>query len=436
VVLAETKPPVPGPSRLPHLDGLRGIAILLVLPVHSPLRKVFDYGWIGVDLFFVLSGYLITGILLDSKGRPGYFSSFYARRALRIWPLYYFVLTIAFGVSPYLGGIFAVHVGDGSLPWFLTYLQNWGAGSRGPAGLVITWSLAIEEQFYAVWPLVVFLLSRRTLAVLAGAVFALSPVIRYGLLTLNVPDFPVYTTTFARLDGLAAGALLAIVVRSARVRMQSLVRWSGWLAGLGGAASILALRIGFVSPYVPADKASYVLGFSAIAVAFAGWSGLAIGAPRIQRLLTWSLLTHCGRISYGLYIYHYMLFLWAHQYLAPWLEETFSLDRQLSRLIGWVIGIVLTFAVAEASFRWVESPILALKDRFVPGVSRRAAVDGDSTGRGDKAVQSAGELAVRNPVRPFPGSSGFGGLTWAFWTSLATLFWWRPRKTRFREGSH
>ena len=161
-----------------ELDGVRGIAILMVLVFHAfmfslnPMTgwisKLASYGFAGVDLFFVLSGFLITGILLKAKGRPGYFRNFYAKRALRIWPLYYLLLLLSFGLVPFL--ILRIHV-DASivglaLPQshsalvYVFLLQNiWYGGKLGPPTLAMTWSLAIEEQFYLVWPWLVLWLS-------------------------------------------------------------------------------------------------------------------------------------------------------------------------------------------------------------------------------------------------------------------------------------
>jgi peptidoglycan/LPS O-acetylase OafA/YrhL len=156
-------------SHIPELDGLRGIAILMVVVFHALafiphamtgwIPNLASYGFAGVDLFFVLSGFLITGILLSAKGHPGYFRNFYAKRALRIWPLYYLLLLVAFGLVPLL--IIRTHVymnelallQSRSILVYVLLLQNiWYSGKIGPITLAMTWSLAIEEQFYVVWP--------------------------------------------------------------------------------------------------------------------------------------------------------------------------------------------------------------------------------------------------------------------------------------------
>src|SRR5208283_2319721 len=149
-------------QKIPQLDAVRGIAILIVIFHNSlyrfpslPLQSLFSYGWMGVDLFFVLSGFLITGILVDTKQSEGYFKNFYARRCLRIWPLYYSVLFLMFVAVPLVHPSIGSVVIARSSPWwaYLFFLQNFLVHSQvsaaGPLG--VTWSVAIEEQFYLVW---------------------------------------------------------------------------------------------------------------------------------------------------------------------------------------------------------------------------------------------------------------------------------------------
>jgi len=162
-------------QQVPELDGLRGVAILMVLLFHfggPPINLctwLLSYGWAGVDLFFVLSGFLITTILLNTKDSPQYFSSFYGRRVLRIFPLYFMALALYFHVEmPWLVShkqATAVSVGDQLWCWF--YLLNWHDVTAGINGnLSHLWSLSIEEQFYLVWPLAIWRCSRKQVPVL------------------------------------------------------------------------------------------------------------------------------------------------------------------------------------------------------------------------------------------------------------------------------
>ena len=234
------------PARVEALDGLRGFAILAVVAFHAMFLDVgllggarpaptdvyptlALLGWCGVDVFFVLSGFLITGILLRSKGAPGYFRNFYARRALRIFPLYYLVVGLL------LFGLGRPATSGAEKASYLLYYQNVryalvGEGSFDAARLV-TWSLAIEEQFYLVWPTVVWLCSRRALVGVCIAVVVGAIALRLWLLAGGL-----HTTHFltpCRLDTLAVGALLALLPPPPR--------WLGvacaWL-GVGGLLAI------------------------------------------------------------------------------------------------------------------------------------------------------------------------------------------------------
>src|SRR6267154_3409139 len=155
------------PGYIPQLDGLRGTAVILVLVGHAasfvqglPFAGMVEYVRCTVDVFFVLSGFLTTGILLDSKGSPHYFRNFYARRSLRVWPLYYLVLFLIFVVAPLFRPAMRPTVAN-IWPAFVLYVQNIRYHDIYPFGLGATWSLAIEEQFYMTWPLLVFLFRRR-----------------------------------------------------------------------------------------------------------------------------------------------------------------------------------------------------------------------------------------------------------------------------------
>src|SRR5207249_4391562 len=189
-----------------QLDAVRGVAILLVI-FHNEsglfpslhLERLFANGWMGVDLFFVLSGFLITGILVDTKQSAGYFTNFYARRCLRIWPLYYSLIFFMFLVVPFLRPSEAHTVFDRSSPWWAypLFLQNFliPIPSMGTGPLAVTWSLAIEEQFYLVWPWVVRYCSHAQMRRIAIAVICLSPALRFFL---SFHDVNLYTNVFCR----------------------------------------------------------------------------------------------------------------------------------------------------------------------------------------------------------------------------------------------
>ncbi|MEN1682052.1 MAG: acyltransferase, partial [Planctomycetota bacterium] len=217
--------PHPSPPHVPALDGVRGVAVLLVVVYHaaylaSPtgvaevvFATVRDALWCGVDLFFVLSGFLITRILLATVGSPRYFRSFYLRRTVRIFPLYYGVLLLLFVGLPaaaWLAGGPLQSVVDGETyqslwsrqAWLWAYVQNF-LQSSGPSqlpGLGHFWSLAIEEQFYLAWPAAVWLVGRgeggwRRVAWLCGAIVIAAPALRWALLTNGAEPWAVFHLT-------------------------------------------------------------------------------------------------------------------------------------------------------------------------------------------------------------------------------------------------
>jgi peptidoglycan/LPS O-acetylase OafA/YrhL len=330
------------PAHIPALDGLRGVAILLVLllhyfygPVvtHAPygtlwidrqILRVASLGWVGVDLFFVLSGFLITRILLGAREGGSYFRSFYARRFLRIFPIYYGFLFFLIVILPNLPG-FRGDPGLAKLRYhelvYWTYLLNVAVSlhplvDRG--GIFANghlWSLAVEEQFYLIWPLVVFLLGRRGLGIFCVLCVIAAPAIRYGLLHGAVPPlhsvFAAYTLMPARMDALALGGLIAVVEREPDL----LRRLSRWALPVGGAAAlflaILYLSRGGLSAF---DEPVEVFGYSAIALTCAALLTMMVGGPpgALQAVFGHRGLKFFGKYSYGLYVLHiqilYVLF--------------------------------------------------------------------------------------------------------------------------------
>lgn len=338
--------------RIPQLDAVRGIAILVVMVHNSahlvptlPLQRLWGYGWMGVDLFFVLSGYLITGILFDSKESQGYFKNFYARRCLRIWPLYYSVLFLMFVGIPLLRPSMRAEMFLRAAPWwsYLFFLQNFlvhnSSDAIGPLG--VTWSVAIEEQFYAVWAVVVRFCSLAQLRWLAIAIIALSPLLRIVLLSYNVD---LYTNVFCRLDGLMAGGLLALAVRSEKFLPSRFFK-AAWLLLL------VALPLACLTDTLNARWMSYSLS----AAASAAFVYLALYAPQrwFQMAMRNRLLLYTGVISYGLYLLHKLPFD-AEKQFRPNAHSIFVL----------VVGLVASYAIATASWFLFEQPILKLKRLF------------------------------------------------------------------------
>ncbi|PYT99820.1 MAG: acyltransferase [Acidobacteria bacterium] len=354
------------PGYIPQFDGLRGIAILLVLIGHSgflealPHAGMLEYTRFGVDLFFVLSGFLITGILTDSKGSGHYFRNFYARRALRIWPLYYLILFFAFVVAPLFVPGMRPTVAS-IWPPFIFYVQNLAYHDVYPFALGATWSLAVEEQFYLTWPLPVFLLSKRVLSIVLVSLVAMSLSLRIAFHFHGAATGYVHTFTPSRLDAIACGSLAALWLRSPsgtfalwRVRAYQFL-------GLGVAGVVLTR--------VLMHRNSSVVSYTFLAMAFTGLLGISLTSDPRSSLLGRSLsagwLRYIGKISYGIYLLHYPIFhLWARFFDS----QSFYQYNQVARnLLGFAVQMPLAMLAAAISWRFFEGPILRLKERFPSG---------------------------------------------------------------------
>ena len=369
---------------IPALDGLRGAAVALVIACHlapfaaapegtlgSAAASVFYFGWVGVDLFFVLSGFLITGILFDNRGRAGYFSAFYGRRLVRIFPLYYVTLAVIAGGAVMFASPSSATAYADTLPWHATYLTNVrialaGAWSSVPFHTGHFWSLAVEEQFYLVWPAIIAFAprllgasdARQALLAVCLAVIALSIVIRIALVGQAHP-LAAYALFPARMDALAIGGVAALWVRSPHGPAQAL-RWSGpvlWTCGLGLAAIAIA-SAGLESYIHPLQQ---TVGYTLWALLFGALLIRVIYSPRgrMARCFQASPLMATGKISYGLYVVHFpVIYLLTSLGGASWSFLPFA-----------AATIALSFALALLSWQLIERPLLRLKRHFPYGTA-------------------------------------------------------------------
>ena len=351
-------------KRIPALDGLRGVAILLVLLTHVralPDDNLVDHclnvaliaGYSGVDLFFVLSGFLITGVLLDAKrgGEPHAYRSFYLRRALRILPLYYGVVAVM--VIFDIGGTRRVQW------WYWLYLANVGPMRARPwAGPAHFWSLAIEEQFYLVWPFVVLRLSERRLLQLCAGGVVLALVSRAALSAAHVDPLWIQYMPFTRMDTLLAGAALAVFVRrpgGLGAFVPRAIRW-GLVAGIVfGALYVAHEGLGRW------HAAFYTVGYSAAAVMYASALVLAVAGP-LARPLAHPVLRFFGKYSYGMYVYHILML----EHMQPLFAVARGLPRigssgVLGELFFVACAMPLIVGVAFASWHLYEHRFLALR---------------------------------------------------------------------------
>lgn len=370
-------------GHIPALDGLRGIAVLAVLVLHFTIMRplstmemgfvrVLGMGWTGVDLFFVLSGFLITGILYDAKGGEWYFRNFYMRRTLRIFPLYYAYLTLLFVVLPLLvPATRPDYRGFDNVFWLWTYLGNvrfaLGGWEAMPGHTTHLWSLAVEEQFYLVWPLLVWATSRRgMIRICVGAVVA-ATLIRIGL-HLAAEPVAAYALMPARMDALAIGALIALVGRGPAgiPALKLCVRPA--VAATSAALVLVAVASADRGSFLPAlAPAVQLVGYLALAVLFAAFLVAAISAPRggrLHGLLTSATLVSFGKYSYALYLLHIPLRnLLRTRFGGAPLPQLFGsqIPMQVAILLG-AIGV--SYVIAFASWHLFEKHFLSLKRFF------------------------------------------------------------------------
>ena len=337
-------------------------------PLHSVWARVIRTGWAGVDVFFVLSGFLITGILLDSKGEAGYFRTFYIRRALRIFPLYYFVLALRFLLLPWLFPDYAPLAFTGSqAAWSLSYLNNVGITLPAPVatGTAHFWSLAVEEQFYLIWPAVVLACSVRQLERVIGWMIVVALAARVAA-ELLVPDrSAAYFLTPMRMDALAIGAYLAIVARREGGPL-SLRRYVRPAAIACGALLVViaAAHRGTLSEHTFEMS---TVGYLVVDVAAAALLITAVtDAPetRLRRALESPVAQRLGRYSYGLYVYHWALFELSRPFVRSERIPTILGSRLPAQLACTALMFALSLAIAAASYHFFERPFLQLKDRF------------------------------------------------------------------------
>ncbi len=344
-------------DHMPALDGLRGVAVLLVL-FHTfdlisrtgALDDTLNAGWIGVQLFFVLSGFLITGILLDTRDSPTYYRTFFTRRVLRIFPLYYLVLFVAFVIVPFDMDVPASH-GSHQF-WLWTYTNNFAAPfGKEEHAFPHFWSLAVEEQFYLVWPVVVRLAGRRGVAIIAPLAVVLAIAARI-FARQHYGEEAAYMFTPCRMDALALGALAAVMVRAPSPIFDKIpplvLRLGGGLVVLAGLALGKLDRTGAPMQYA---------GYTIIALGFAL---LLVGALSGSRLLTARPLRRIGMYSYGMYVFSVPLHLFIG---VPIVGASPSLPIALVYVPAMA---AITFAVAAASYHFYERPFLALKARLAP----------------------------------------------------------------------
>lgn len=365
------------PHYVPTLDGLRGIAAIMVviyhlwqdgffaqLPISSNLLRVSIFGQTGVDLFFVLSGFLITRILLSAKESHRYFRNFYGRRALRIFPLYYFILIVTYFIIPILSKTEITPFSEQAWYWF--YLQNiphtlneltiywqnipYTFIELKASGPIHFWSLAVEEHFYLIWPFLIYLIPNRRLLILCFSTVAIAIFSRLIFLSLGVAIGQFWTFTLCRVDAIAIGAMLAVAEPLFRAN-KSHIRTLAWCTISMGIALLIAWPLFSKSGSIWVSLFRYTV----LACFYGGLVGTVAFLKSFpgRSFFESPGLVLCGTISYGIYVYHPFCLKFSHDFLS-------NQNMNLQALVGFFSSLV----IAYISFHIFEKPFLRLKKFF------------------------------------------------------------------------
>ena len=404
----------------PELEGIRAYAFLLVFLSHYMTPTVLQTGprrpmtelwylivqvtWAAVPVFFVLSGFLITGILYDTRGREGYFSVFYKRRAIRILPLYYVVLAVFAALS------FMSHAQFlREQLWFLVYLENvvhapdqiWWNMRFCISHL---WSLAVEEQFYIVWPLVIWLVpDRKALLRVCYGLIGVCCITRLCWPLFHLGYIDSYSHTATRCDAILMGAVLALHTRAKGFQMSRMKPLG--IALVATSTVVVYARVlqhGDALPYTYVGLNVMVPVINLLAL------GLVllcmVPGSMIQRLCRARWACYLGSMSYSLYLFHEIEVPWVQIQFAPWLSA--RVGHGLSRIIVLVSVAMVTYAVARLTYRFVELPGMRAKERLKYGPLRPTPATGTSLGRlqpGDVF-----DIAAATPERTYAAARSFG----------------------------
>src|SRR3990167_5268269 len=379
-------------TKIPALDGLRGIAVLWVMLHNGSFFAVLDFdtalggnlwrmlhaGWLDVQLFFVLSGFLITGILLDAKEHKSenIFKNFYMRRILRIFPVYYLSL-IAIALFAWFQpgvSIWADSIAD-HMAWFALYMNNW-LHPFVHFKLGRFWSLAVEEQFYLLWPFVVIFVTRQSLLKICLLLVAFAVAFRFGLVLIDpqfaVADEGAYLWTPCRMDALAVGALLAIVIREypAHQNMGRMVNLATILSLL---YCLTAIYLKYTFSSVAADWT--MLNQTVAAILFGAYIYYCITPAEISgirtlfvRAVSFSWLRSCGKYSYAMYIFHAPIALALKELVYPGIKVQVGDGNFFGvphfYIVDTILFVACTFGLAVVSWILIEKPFLDAKKKW------------------------------------------------------------------------
>jgi peptidoglycan/LPS O-acetylase OafA/YrhL len=379
-------------SRIPQLDGIRGLAVAMVVldhasyfyqnppeqvlmgnGLHGITRAVLSItaqGWLGVELFFILSGYLITSILLKTRGANSYFTSFYARRVLRIFPVFWLTLLALAFIFPHSHSFILIAI------LFLANVSSW----FGVAGLYYPlWSLCVEEHFYLVWPLVVRTFRRRILFAVCIAICIADPILRAVFawkMGASFFDRAWYFSGF-RFEGLAYGAILALIAPEMSGRQKKLFGAVAMAAGIGILAAAIPFGVLHSSASALATMVHASAGATFASVLFFGLVCFSLGLDeREARLFANAPLVLLGELSYCLYLVHQMVFWGWDHWLGALRTGSFAARPFGYFMVRLAVCFTISMLIALLSRNFIERPILSLK-RYFPANRKPKSVEAD-----------------------------------------------------------
>lgn len=363
---------------IPGLDGLRGVAFLILFGLHT---DYLQFGWMGVQLFFVLSGYLITGILLRMKQKlPAreYFLKFYGRRFFRIFPLYYFYLLLMFGITTWLTSISykpnLMRVFVDQIWYAIFYVYDFFSVYQGfiPSRFLDhLWSLSVEEQFYIFWPLLIFLVPEKSLKKLFLAGIIAGPIFRIALFLIHQSGLidalrdpaalAIYPLPFSHVDAFAFGAYITrFEIPNAR---KQFIFWGVAIPLIGFATQYLSTgtiepvsALGY--PVTLPNGYQFIWAYSLLNYWFAVLIYCVVREKMFVRFLEWEPLQYLGKISYGLYVYHFPMIWFAGRI------RDHGISVEPTPFLVMLLSFTGTVAVASLSYFALEKPFLKLKERF------------------------------------------------------------------------
>jgi peptidoglycan/LPS O-acetylase OafA/YrhL len=358
---------------MPELDTLRGLAILMVilyhglywnvdmLRYHGVLRVFLTTMWagrLGVNLFFVLSGFLITGILIESRVRSDYYKRFYVRRALRILPAYLLILAILAATR---------HAPISFILLSLFYLSNLTPLFGIAIAYPVLWSLAVEEHFYFLWPALVRHTRNKTLLILCAALIIATPVFRlisYFIVAKSGSiSFVINDYTWNSLDGLACGAMLSAILHEYNIKREKLFRASLFLFGIAILMEAAGIPLGIISRQRPLGMALQVVPFH-FAFTAVLCTTLLLGSSARKAAVTSKSLQLLGKISYGLYLVHLLIFDFYSHFVAAFWKDGADTSQFLPLVTRLVICAGASIGIAFLSRDYFEEPFLRLKNRL------------------------------------------------------------------------